>query len=286
MTSWRITNPDTLMRLNRNLQRRVICALILIGALVSCSPAPTPVAVATSTVIPSTSTPTDTPLTPTVTRRASQEAPLIGATPTIATIFEVDIVPDYNITLNIMNDLAQHLDIPSDRIQIVSVERENRLDRILGCVSQNIPPDSTSQLSSENMEESNGFRYTLLVGLALYEYRTQGTNRVVRCPGTDRASGELLITVDPLAAETFRVVQNLLAGELDISSRRVQLQEMLAVVWEDTSLGCPQPDQSYTEATIPGYHIVVTAGTETYIYHSDSNTVYPCPLEQSAIPAN
>lgn len=39
------------------------------------------------------------------------------------------------------------------------------------------------------------------------------------------------------------------------------------VTWPDGALGCPQPDQFYTQALIEGYRIVVEAGGQTLHYH-------------------
>ena len=59
---------------------------------------------------------------------------------------------------------------------------------------------------------------------------------------------------------------------------------MTSVIWRDSSLGCPLEDQSYHEAEIVGYRLVVTAGEQEYIYHSDSTNVYPCTAENEVLP--
>ena len=196
----------------------------------------------------------------------------------------VDI--DVDFAQAIISDLATHLDIPNNRVQIVSVEASRWGETTLGCGGN---PETSEEIAIRNVLDAaqvDGYKYVLLVGNTLYEYHTEDTMRYLRCEKQSTVSGEVLIAVDPLASETLRVVQSLLATELDLSTRRVQLVDMLPVTWTDTSLGCPQPEQTYTETTIQGYHIVVTVADELYIYHSDSNTVYPCPLEQSIIPAN
>lgn len=42
--------------------------------------------------------------------------------------------------------------------------------------------------------------------------------------------------------------------------------EASAHEWPDGSLGCPEPDQVYTQAVTPGYQVVVAHGTERYDY--------------------
>jgi hypothetical protein len=52
-------------------------------------------------------------------------------------------------------------------------------------------------------------------------------------------------------------------------ARRVRIPELLsaeAVTFSDSSLGCPTPGQSYTQALVDGLRVVVTAGGQTYDY--------------------
>jgi len=37
-----------------------------------------------------------------------------------------------------------------------------------------------------------------------------------------------------------------------------------AVVWNDGSLGCPEPGMEYTQALVNGYWVVIEAGGQTY----------------------
>ncbi len=275
------------MRMKTNLKLWMISVLMIAGTLISCSPLQTPVAIPTSTIIPSTATATGIPLTPTNLPPSTTPVNLSTDSPsTIPTILETSLDLDVEFTRNIMTSLAEYLSVPANRVQIVSVETANWDVNTLGCPEMSNPFRDVILREVLDVDLVTGLRYVLLVGNTLYEYHSESTERYIRCQGQELVSGEVLVIVDPLAAETLRVVQNLLATELDLSTRRVQLIDMIPVTWEDTSLGCPQPDRTYTEAEIQGYHIVVTAGNETYIYHSDSNTAYPCPVEQSIIPAN
>ncbi len=265
----------------------VFSTLLLVGVLVACTPMQTPVAISTATVIASTATSTATPSTPTAIPPASSTPIQLStqSSQSISPIFESTVELDADFTQSIIEDLALNLNIPTSRVQIVSVENAEWGQDTLGCADNNLYQEAIikNTLDATYVE---GLRYTLLVGNTIYEYHTENTDRYLRCSEQGIVSGEVLIAVDPLAAETLRVVQTLLAEELDLSSRRVQLVDMQPVTWSDTSLGCPDPDQTYTQVDIQGYHIVVSVADELYIYHSDSNTAYPCPLEQSIIPAN
>lgn len=51
--------------------------------------------------------------------------------------------------------------------------------------------------------------------------------------------------------------------------------------WLDTSLGCPEEGQSYQEARIEGFLILLQVNEDTYSYHADSESVFFCeePVE-------
>jgi hypothetical protein len=256
------------------------CALIIFGALSACAPEPNPILIPTSTIIPSTATYTPTPPEPSATPRATATA-LIPASPSpITALIASSVTPEASLSSLIIEDLASELGIPNNRIQLVTVEAAQFPETTMGCISTS--GESLIVLTPE--EEIAGYRYVLLVGDRLYEYHTTGTEAFIRCPIISPVSDELLIMVDPFAADTFRLVQNRLGEDLDLSSRRVLLVSMTTVIWQDTSLGCPLEDQSYQAAEIVGYRIVVMVAEQEYIYHSDSANIYPCTAENEVLP--
>lgn len=251
---------------------------MLFGALAACTPIATPVIVPTATLVPSTATPTPTEIQPSNTPEAFP-SPLATQTPSIVTLQEISITPDYELSRAIIADLAAELAIPANRIQVVTIAEGRFSPMNLDCILR----DGTRPIAPVEAWAKAGYRYVLLVGDRLYVYHTDGTDSFQRCPDTVPLADELLVMVDPIAADTFRVVQNRLATELDISSRRILLVSMQSVIWRDTSLGCPLPEQSYHEADIVGYRIVVSAGEEEYIFHSDSTNIYPCAAENEVL---
>jgi len=40
------------------------------------------------------------------------------------------------------------------------------------------------------------------------------------------------------------------------------------ITWNDGALGCPQPNQMYTQALVPGYRIRVRTADQTLEYHA------------------
>jgi hypothetical protein len=62
----------------------------------------------------------------------------------------------------------------------------------------------------------------------------------------------------------------------------VEVVKSEAVEWSDGSLGCPQPGMMYTQAIVPGYHVILALGDETYDYRlSDRGTFVLC---ENALP--
>ncbi|MGV8909936.1 MAG: hypothetical protein ACOH1Y_13215 [Propionicimonas sp.] len=51
-----------------------------------------------------------------------------------------------------------------------------------------------------------------------------------------------------------------------IPTDAVALVSAKSVTWNNGALGCPQPGQSYTQALVPGLHVVVKVGTTEYDY--------------------
>jgi hypothetical protein len=89
---------------------------------------------------------------------------------------------------------------------------------------------------------------------------------------------------DPIASELALIARQQVAEALNISVRRVRVVSAEAQRWADSSLGCPQEDQIYTQIEVDGYRIEVRAGDETYIFHTDFDRVIPCDNEAQAPP--
>jgi hypothetical protein len=59
-----------------------------------------------------------------------------------------------------------------------------------------------------------------------------------------------------------------------------------SVVWNDGSLGCPQPDVLYTQATVPGYRVVLERNGTTYDYRAkEAGYFVLCLAEFSSPPS-
>jgi hypothetical protein len=79
------------------------------------------------------------------------------------------------------------------------------------------------------------------------------------------------------SADLLSVLARDLAQRLGVKPSELQVLAIEPVVWDDGSLGCPQPGQSYVMAQTPGVRVLFRNGGKTYQYHaSDSGNFIYC----------
>jgi len=66
----------------------------------------------------------------------------------------------------------------------------------------------------------------------------------------------------------YRAIADL-AQRLSIPASRINTMEARGVFWSDASLGCPQPDTTYTQVLTPGYLILLESGGNKFEYHAN-----------------
>lgn len=96
--------------------------------------------------------------------------------------------------------------------------------------------------------------------------------------------GEELVEQDPAAAEMVTIARRLVQQQSDLPTTRIRLVDIYAVVWTDSSLNCPLPDSEVIEQNIDGYRIVLVAGEQEYIFHTDVDRIVPCAAENEQLP--
>lgn len=165
-------------------------------------------------------------------------------------------------------DLTTHVSGSVPAIRIIRFEDAEWRGRNLGC------NDPAATLSTVRVP---GFRLLLLAGDTIYTYHADET-RVRLCEQVSilQAPPDILIEIDPVAAELVDLALRRLARDLDISTRRVQLVEIEPMVWEDSSLGCPVEGQTYVPANSIGYRIVLSAGEQVYVFHTAFDRIILC----------
>ena len=90
-------------------------------------------------------------------------------------------------------------------------------------------------------------------------------------------------------AEAVRLATRTLGEHLGIDEQSVTLDEVVAVDWRDSSLGCPEPGRTYAPVVMSGYrvtlavqddersHRVHVAGTRAVVCEQPSTTADPGP---------
>lgn len=61
-----------------------------------------------------------------------------------------------------------------------------------------------------------------------------------------------------------------LAQRLTTSTPQIELIKVIEVVWPDSSLGCPQPEMTYTQVLTDGFIIQLKASEILYRYHTNT----------------
>ncbi len=79
-------------------------------------------------------------------------------------------------------------------------------------------------------------------------------------------------------ADIMSAITTDLSERLGAPLAEIQVVSVDPMTWNDGSLGCPQPGQSYLQALTPGMRVVMQHAGKSYEYHAASrgNFVY-CP---------
>lgn len=95
--------------------------------------------------------------------------------------------------------------------------------------------------------------------------------RVEPTPGTP-VTGEVPAS---LLTEIFQD----LSERLKIEIEQIEISKAEQVVWNDGSLGCPQPGEFYTQALVDGYWLILEVDNVAYDYRaSDRGNFFLCAL--------
>jgi hypothetical protein len=76
-----------------------------------------------------------------------------------------------------------------------------------------------------------------------------------------------------------------LAKRLSITVTEISVAEAAAVIWPDSSLGCPQKGMAYAEVLTSGYLILLEYANNQYEYHAGKGPeVFYCPNPTPPVP--
>jgi hypothetical protein len=87
-----------------------------------------------------------------------------------------------------------------------------------------------------------------------------------------------------LDAATEAAVADLAASE-GVDPGAIDVVTAEEVTWPDGALGCPEPDQMYTQALVPGYRIVLDVEGDEVHYHG-AEGAEPARCDDPQLPAD
>ena len=77
---------------------------------------------------------------------------------------------------------------------------------------------------------------------------------------------------DALLGDEVMTAIDDLVRERDVERDEVEVRVTELVTWPDASLGCPQPDEVYTQALVDGYRIVLAVEGQEFTYHGERDS--------------
>lgn len=238
--------------------------------IVACTPQATDTPVPTQTLIPPTVTPTSTPIQPTITPQDLPQAQEFILTPSPTPLrsllnssdeFEIELI------LSTRLDLAVNLGLDLEQIQLVEVLKRLFYAPTCSLGGLSLPPTFSS-----------GYEVAWLANGDVHIYLAWD-EELIWCH-VQQLSGKYLIAVDPIAAELSALAVRRIQQQSETSDQ-VELVDVTAVQWRDSSLGCPLAGQDYTAAVIDGYRITISDGETSYLFHTDSVQLVPCEFENA-----
>jgi len=80
--------------------------------------------------------------------------------------------------------------------------------------------------------------------------------------GSEEPPGEQALPPESLLAQVLADA----AERTGLAQASLEVANSRRVTWNDGSLGCPEPGMNYTQALVPGWHMLIAAGEATLDY--------------------
>lgn len=164
---------------------------------------------------------------------------------------------------------------------------------VAGCNAETtVEPEATASLDEPTIEsEAATSQPTLAIATAVPLPTTTETTRTIRLTPAATPQVEVMPTVagsgvvGEVPEEMITAVYEDLTIAENISKAAITITRAEAITWSDGALGCPQPGEVYTQATVPGYWIVLEVNGRSYDYHAaESGYFVLCQDSQPATP--
>lgn len=252
---------------------RLLGWLVLVIFVSACASQRIDTPVPTQTLIPPTATSTATPIIPTQTPQDLPEPQDFILTPSLTPVLPIiSTTEDFDIAIveTTRLDLADHVGLPPVRLQLVKVHPRSYEE--VNCPTGHLPVPSPS---------SDGFEVIWILDDETHTYLTWGDDNFVWCE-IDRLRGEYLTAIDPIANELSALAIRRVSQQTDALRDTIELVDIVPIEWRNSSLGCPQDGQVYSDIQIDGYRIIVSEGETSYLFHTDSVQLVSCDFDRAS----
>lgn len=153
--------------------------------------------------------------------------------------------------------LAARLDQMDEAITLIDVESAEWPTAAMGC------PESDKMYAQVI---TPGYIVRLKTNGEVYEAHVSRRGQVVFC---DEEQESMKMEVPAEADRAVMAAKQDLASRVGVDVEDVQIAEIEAVEWPDSSLGCPEPGKMYLQVITSGYRVVLQAQGQTFEYHTD-----------------
>lgn len=96
---------------------------------------------------------------------------------------------------------------------------------------------------------------------------TSTSSETIATTTTGSKRGSVSGDLDPALSDYIELARRYLASRMGLSPDVIAVISAEAVVWPDSSLGCPQPGMAYLQVLTDGYRIILEANDTEYAYH-------------------
>jgi hypothetical protein len=99
-------------------------------------------------------------------------------------------------------------------------------------------------------------------------------------------TGEIPLVKGEVPQAILDAILKQIAGSASVGRDQVMIERAESVVWNDGSLGCPEPGMAYTQALVKGYWVVAEAAGKKYDFRVGSGGTFRlCPPGQGQPPS-
>jgi len=171
--------------------------------------------------------------------------------------------------------LAAYLKLAPDQLVLQSATREEWPDGALGCPKEGIayPQVVTPGFLLVFTDAAQAQSYAVHTGMDAQQMLLCANNQPVDLGSAAAQEAPGMVNdataLDADGRRALELAKAALARELGIQPSEVSFVQGGPTEWNDSSLGCPKPDQAYLQVITPGYLLTLQANGQAYEYHTD-----------------